>query len=230
MNTEATARPSGRIGAVLFDLDGTLVLTHIDFAAMRSAVQKVIATVGVPAEVVEGLDTLTMAARAAEVVRARDGEDAARALIADAEEAMVEAEMLGLEGAGAAPFAAEVLETLSAKGVGVAIVTRNCRRATEAVLARTGLACPVILTRDDVARYKPDPAHLLAALKRLGATPETAVMVGDHLMDIQAGRAAGTRTIGVLTPGRPDDYFAPENPDLVVTDLRSLLSFVLGGL
>jgi len=36
VNTEATARPSGRIGAVLFDLDGTLVLTHIDFAAMRS--------------------------------------------------------------------------------------------------------------------------------------------------------------------------------------------------
>jgi len=34
----------------------------------------------------------------------------------------------------------------------------------------------------------------------------------------------------VLTPGRPDDYFASENPDLVVKDLRSLLSFVLGGL
>ncbi|HOJ20778.1 MAG TPA: HAD family hydrolase [Armatimonadota bacterium] len=230
MNTEATARPSGRVSAVLFDLDGTLVLTHIDFVAMRAAVQEVIAAAGVPAEVVKGLDILTMATRAVEFVRARDGEAASQELIARAEDAMVEAEMLGLEGAGAAPFAAEVLETLSAKGVGVAIVTRNCRRATEAVLARTGLACPVILTRDDVVRYKPDPAHLLAALECLGATPEVAVMVGDHLMDIQAGRAAGMRTIGVLTPGRPDDYFASENPDLVVKDLRSLLSFVLGGL
>lgn len=229
MYTEATARPGGTIGAVLFDLDGTLVTTHIDFTAMRAAVLAVVAAFGVPAEDLDGLDTLTTAKRATEIVRARDGEEAAGAFVAGAERAMIEAEMLGLEGAGPAPFAAEVLGALAGKGVGVAIVTRNCRRATDAVMAMAGLACPIVLTRDDVVRYKPDPTHLLAALERLGAVPETAVMVGDHPMDIQAGRAAGTRTVGVLTPGRPDDYFDPEDPDLVVPDLRGLLPFVLGG-
>jgi len=226
--TEATARQGGGIEAVLFDLDGTLVVTHIDFQAMRAGVAAVADAWAVPAADLEGLDTLTTAVRAAEIVRRRDGDARAEAFVAEAEDAMIAAEMRGLEGAGPAPFALEVLRTLADRGVAVAIVTRNCRRATEAVLALSGMECPVVLTRDDVVRYKPDPSHLLTALERLGADPAAAVMVGDHLMDIEAGRAAGTRTAGVLTPGRSPDYFDPVHPDLVLADLRGLLPFVLG--
>lgn len=223
----APPRPPG-IRAVLFDLDGTLVSTHIDFGAMRRDVLAVIGAAGVPATVVEGLDILGMVARAAAWVRQAAGEAAAADLVRQAEEAMVAVELRGLEGARAAPFARDVLHALAEGGVGVAIVTRNCRRATDAVLRMSQLACPVVLTREDVARYKPDPAHLHDALARLGVPPSAAVMVGDHTMDVEAGRAAGTRTVGVLLPERPPDYFAAVAPDLVISDLRDLLPFVLG--
>ena len=36
-------------------------------------------------------------------------------------------------------------------------------------------------------------------LKQLDVPPDRAAMVGDHPMDIQTGRDAGARTIGVLT-------------------------------
>lgn len=228
MSTQTTPRPGTGIAAVLFDLDGTLVTTHIDFAAMRAGVLAVVTDVGVPAEDVAGLDILGSVGYATAWVRAREGEAAAAALARRAEAAMVEAELRGLEGAGPAPFAGEVLAALAERGIGTAIVTRNCRRVTEAVLALAGLSCPVILTRDDGQRHKPDPAPLHAALARLRVPPAAAVMVGNHTMDIIAGRAAGTHTVGLLLPDRPPDYFAAVAPDLVVSDLRGLLPFVLG--
>ncbi|MBI3946277.1 MAG: HAD family hydrolase [Armatimonadetes bacterium] len=214
--------------AVLFDLDGTLVLTHIDFSAMRAAVVEVVLAAGIEREAIEGLDTLTTARHASAILRERHGEDEARDLLHRAEESMIAVEMRGLEGAEPAPFAREVLRELADQGIALAIVTRNCRRVTEAAMALCDMACPVVLSRDDVPRYKPDPAHLLDALQRLDVAPAAAVMVGDHPMDIQAGRAAGTRTVGVVTPGRPPDYFVASRPDRVIADLRGLLPFVFG--
>jgi len=68
-------------------------------------------------------------------------------------------------------FAGEVLGALAAAGVRTGIVTRNCRRATAAALVLLGHACPVVLTREDVASRSRDPAHLLEALRRLDAHP-----------------------------------------------------------
>ena len=210
------------VGAVLFDLDGTLVVTHIDFPAMRGAVIATVEAAGLPRAEYERLDMLTMVARAAETLRAQAGEAAAQRLVVAAEEVMVDAEMRALHGAGPTPYAAEVLTTLAERGVGIAIVTRNCRRATEAALALIGLSCPVILTRDDVTRFKPDPAHLFAATERLNVDPSTAVMVGDHLMDIQ-GRARCRDAHRRRAHRRPaSDYFDAEGPDLVANDLREL--------
>ncbi len=224
---QALAQTGGPVSAVLFDLDGTLVWTRIDFQAMRAAVCAVAAEAGVAAEAIAGLDVLAMAARAADIVAATAGQSAAERLRVRAEQAMVAAEMLGLQDAGPAPYAAEVLSSLRQRGMGIGIVTRNCRRATDAVLASTGLeGHSVVLTREDVARCKPDPSHLLEALHRLSVPPQAAVMVGDHTMDVQAGQAAGMRTVGVLTPGRPADFFDPVGPDLVAGDLRDLLPFL----
>lgn len=217
------------MGAVLFDLDGTLVITHIDFPAMRVAVEAVALAAGMQREALVGVDILGIARRAVEHARAAGGEEAARVVAAQAEEAMIAAELRGLEGAGPAPFAIEVLQALADAEIRVGIVTRNCRRATDAVLAMAGIASPVILTRDDVPRCKPDPGHLLAALERLGVPPAAAVMVGDHPMDVAGGRAAGMRTVGVRLAGRPADTFDAARPDLVIDDLRGLLPFVFGG-
>lgn len=227
MNTETRITNDGAIRAVLFDLDGTLVLTRIDFAAMRAAVVEVVLAAGIEREAIAGFDTLTTARQAAAILRQRQGEEAARNLLHRAEEAMIAVEMRGLEGAEPAPFVGEVWSTLAQHGIATAIVTRNCRRVTEAAMALCGITCQVVLSRDDVVRYKPDPDHLLRALERLNVAPEAAVMVGDHPMDILAGHAAGTRTVGVMTPGRPPDYFDSARPDRVIPDLRGLLPFVL---
>jgi len=41
---------------------------------------------------------------------------------------------------------------------------------------------------------KPDPGPVVEALRRLGATPERSVMIGDHHTDLKAGNGAGIKT------------------------------------
>jgi HAD superfamily hydrolase (TIGR01509 family) len=53
----------------------------------------------------------------------------------------------------------------------------------------------------DVARTKPEPDLLLAALEKVGADAGDAVMIGDSVWDCRAAERAGVRSVGVLTGG-----------------------------
>jgi HAD superfamily hydrolase (TIGR01509 family) len=53
----------------------------------------------------------------------------------------------------------------------------------------------------DVARTKPAPDLVLAALEKAGAAPKDAVMIGDSVWDCRAAKTARVRSIGVLTGG-----------------------------
>ncbi|CAD0183493.1 Phosphoglycolate phosphatase [Ruegeria sp. THAF57] len=57
--------------------------------------------------------------------------------------------------------------------------------------------------------FKPGPGQLLAFAAHVDVAPERVAMVGDSLHDLQAGRAAGMTTIGVLTGLAPAETLAP---------------------
>lgn len=214
--------PLAGVRAVLFDFDGTLVTSSIDFAAMRRATLALIAESGVDARPLAALPSLEAVARAGAVL----APEPAAALARRAEELLREIE---LEAAGRAtpfPGVAALLARLAERGLRVGIVTRNCRPAVERVLAAAPLAHHVLLTRDDTPHVKPDARHLLAALDVLGAAPAEAVMCGDHPMDVLAGRQAGTRTVGVLGPGGLALAFAEAAPDLLVRSVVELESYL----
>jgi HAD superfamily hydrolase (TIGR01509 family) len=53
----------------------------------------------------------------------------------------------------------------------------------------------------DVEATKPEPDLVRAALDRVGATADGAVMVGDTPWDVEAARRAGVGTVAVVTGG-----------------------------
>ncbi len=83
----------------------------------------------------------------------------------------------------------------------LAVVTARDRRSTHAFLGQFGLgslfAC--VATARTCRRTKPDPAPVLWAAACLGVPPQACLMVGDTTVDIRAGKAAGTQTLGVLS-------------------------------
>ena len=210
------------IDTVLFDFDGTLVETALDFARMRREVLALTNHYG--ALPPKGLYILEIIAHVQRQLAARNP-DAARSFLQRAEWILTQIEMEGADRAQLVPGAQQTLRKLRERGLKVGIVTRNCRRAVERILARLPLPHDLLLTRDDVDRVKPDPAHLLEALRRLGSRPERTVMVGDHPMDILAGREAGMRTAATTT-SRPASDFADVRPDLMMESITELLELV----
>lgn len=94
----------------------------------------------------------------------------------------------------------EVLIFLESKQVPWGIVTNKPRYLAEQLLEKMNLyeRCTVLVCPDDVARTKPDPEPMYLALEKL-AIPRggaaSVLYVGDHIRDIEAGRAAGMPTI-----------------------------------
>ena len=209
--------PFPPLRAVLFDLDGTLIETHIDFPAMTRAMEELVRQYDVPQSVTAGKDILGVVEAAAADVQNRGGDGAALRRTAFAQlEAM---EISGCASPLLLPGTRELMTVLMDRNIKVGVVTRNCRAVSVGLLARFALPHHLLLSRDDVQVTKPNPEHLWDALRLLGEAPENTAMVGDHFMDIEAGVRAGcAATLGVL--GRNSaDWFAPCPPSTLARDL-----------
>jgi len=184
----------------IFDLDGTLTKPVHDFAFIRREL-------AIP----EGSDILGHLA-------VLDPGESARL-----HARLGEIELELARGAEAADGAVPLVEALVSRGCRVGIVTRNSREIALLTLQAIG-ACRhfgegSVIGRDE-APPKPDPEGIFRLLADWGADAGGAVMVGDYLFDLQAGRAAGVATLHV---GRPDGQRWPECTDFAVNSLDEIL-------
>lgn len=214
--------------AWLFDLDNTLIETHIDFALMKRKTLDLGKEWGVDTDYMADMDILAIVERVTAILHSitmssadRQFHDFAYEMLA-AQEAEQCADPIALAGAS------EMLSWLNRHAVPVAVVTRNCRMVSDRLLVEGDLRCDALLAREDVTHTKPHPHHLTDALRVLQTkfsakrlTTEGCVMVGDHVMDIQAGRAAKMRTIGLLREQKLD-AFASCPPDFLLKDMAEL--------
>jgi HAD superfamily hydrolase (TIGR01509 family) len=84
----------------------------------------------------------------------------------------------------------------------------------------------VIITSDDVPNRKPDPDPLIECARRLDVNPNRCVYVGDTRTDIKAGKAAGMKTVAVLTGFDDYDMLANEGPDAIIDSIRNLVEVI----
>lgn len=185
----------GPIRGIIFDLDGTLVDSHLDFEAIRREMC-------LPSQT-PILEALMRAPQGPElermhaVLRAHELRSAHRATL--------------FEGV------AEFLDWMDQRRLPRAILTRNSRECTEIVISRLELQFSCVLTRED-APPKPDPAGLLAICDQWRLPPAEVVFCGDYLFDLQAGRRAGMRTI-LFAPGDLPEF--ADQADLVLREFHS---------
>jgi phosphoglycolate phosphatase len=211
------------IRAVLFDLDGTLVETNIDFPLMKREMISLGERYGIPADETQGLDILRIVDLIVTRLREQSREHESRHVRQEAYQKLEEIELDYCRSAHPIASSVELLDALRDAGIKIGIVTRNSRAGVAISMERCGIMADALVTRDDVENTKPHPDHILRALDSLGVSPSEAVVVGDHRMDVLGGKSAGTRTIGFLRPDRPDDFFDREKPDLIIRDLAELL-------
>jgi HAD superfamily hydrolase (TIGR01509 family) len=124
-----------------------------------------------------------------------------------------------------------ILQSISKSIPRIGLVTstqRNYLKIKMQPLKRAGVEklFEVIITSDDVPNRKPDPDPLIECAKQLDVDPNKCVYVGDTRTDIKAGKAAGMKTVGVLTGFDDYDMLAKEGPDAIIDSIRNLLEVI----
>jgi phosphoglycolate phosphatase len=132
------------------------------------------------------------------------------------------------ETAGAAPMSEAVpllplLSALRAQGLKLGVATNDSEGPARQHLAAHGITdCfDFIAGYDSGHGAKPGPGMCLAFAGRLGLDPSRVAMVGDSRHDLEAGRAAGMRTVAVLTGVAGSADLAP-HADVVLPDIGAL--------
>jgi phosphoglycolate phosphatase len=97
------------------------------------------------------------------------------------------------------PGAIEALDALAATGGRLVIVTNKLERFAVKLMQELGLAerFALIAGADTFAARKPDPAHLLGAIAKVGGRSTQAVMIGDSETDVTAARRANVPVVAV---------------------------------
>jgi phosphoglycolate phosphatase len=193
----AAVTSPGRV-ALVFDMDNTVLGSHIDFAAIRRALGAMLREAGATGESDEALRRHAIG----EMVACGAAHDAAHgtAVVPRMWAIITAHEAEGLRDAAALDGAPDVLAALRSRGYRVAILTNNSRAGADAALEAAGLAhaAETVVTRDDVASMKPAPDGVQEALRRLtgadGRRP-AGYVIGDSWIDGAAAAGAGARFI-----------------------------------
>ncbi len=218
------------IDAILFDKDGTL----FDFANTWGAFgRNVLLRLAEgdhqhAAELgrVIGFDLEKVAYSEDSVVIAGTVEEVAEALAPHLPEMTQDAliDVLNTESA-LAPQAPAVplvpfLDGLRQAGLKLGVATNDGEMPALEHLASAGIRdhFDFVAGYDSGHGFKPGPGQLLAFAAHVEVSPERVAMVGDSLHDLQAGRAAGMTTVGVLTGLAQADALAPM-ADVVLPDI-----------
>jgi HAD superfamily hydrolase (TIGR01662 family) len=219
-----------KVGAVIFDLDGTLI-DSIDIYFM--IVEKALERLKLPPvsrnrilAAAESEDFNWELILPQEALSRKDKIiDKAWGVINEIAPRMFEDQMELIQGADT------IVENLSSNGLKIGLVTSSQKQYLEIKmqpLKQAGVEelFEVIITTDDVLKRKPAPDPLITCAQQLDMRPGNCVYIGDTATDIKAGKAAGMRTIGVLTGFDDHAILEKEKPDAIMKSVRNLLEVI----
>ena len=182
------------IGAILFDLDGTLVDTAPDMGAALNNLLIEESLAPFPLEIIrpyvsQGALVLTRLGFSEQVPESEIEPlrlrylDHYRAIVAD-DSVLFD----GLE---------EVLNTLEKRNIPWGIVTNKPKWLTTPLLEQMALdkCAAVVICGDTLDKRKPHPLPLTVAAETMGIACEDCIYIGDDPRDIAAGRAEKMKTL-----------------------------------
>ncbi len=125
------------------------------------------------------------------------------------------------------PGSIELLEQLGQQ-YSLAVVTTRRREEAEAFLtaADIGRYFQVVITRSDCWHIKPHPAPVRKAAQLLDVKPIECLMVGDTMLDMRSARRAGARAVGVLTGYDERQELVRAGAEVVLEDASQLPAYL----
>ena len=205
--------------AAIFDWDGTLADTRqVIVASFQKALNSI--NVKTTAEFIERRIG-TGAAQTFQEILQESGKPSNDALIKTLLERKIQAEIDLSANVKLFDGAEELLQSLQGK-VKVALASMNNQAVIDPILTTMNLhkLFNVILTVEEVKKFKPDPEIFLKTARKLGVIPEKCVVLEDSIFGVQAAKNAGMRCVAVLTGVYTRSELKKAKPELIVNSLK----------
>jgi phosphoglycolate phosphatase len=210
------------IKAMVFDFDGTLAVLNIDFGLMKERILQWMKSFGIGGDRIKERYLLEIIDEVDRLLKEEIGTSEAERFYQGAHQILREVEFEAAAGGRLIPGSKETLSFLREKGMKVGIVTRNCEEAVRRVFPDIDTYCDAFVSRNSVKRVKPHPDHLTSVMKALHVSDGEAMMIGDHVLDIQAGKGVGMKTVGVLTGYIKREEFERAGADYILRDVSEI--------
>lgn len=214
-----------KIEAIVFDFDGTLAELTIDFDEMKKRLKALGSAFLDPLPEKNDIPALEWVDFMADCL-AEDNPDLGKEFHTRCRFLIISMEVEAARNGKLFPFTCEILSSLRNSGIKTGIITRNTASAVRELVPEIETLSGCFLSREDVQNVKPHPEHLFKALDVIGVDPANTLMVGDHPMDIETGKRAGSMTAGVATGRMSVEELKKADPDFVAADCAELMQLL----
>lgn len=221
-----------RMKGIIFDLDGTLIRSSIDFPGMKRSMIAILEDHGIPRGLLSPKETTVATMEKAERIWEEQGTPAAQRhqILAEIEEVMNRTELEAIPTAEEVEGAAEAVRRLREMGYRLAVLTRGHNAYAVEALGKTGMLgyFDLVLGREETPRPKPYAEALqhTAELMELGL--DEILFVGDHPIDSTCAENACVRFIAVLTGPMKEEAWAEHGQKTTLGSVRDLPEYLAG--
>jgi len=189
-----------KIKGIIFDLDGVLVKSHLDF----NLISKEIFNSSEKKPVLEGINNI------------KDPKEKARAW-----EILEKYERKAALSCNLTRGIIELFKFLEQRKIKRSIVTRNSKKSIYTILNRFKLRFDGIISRED-APPKPAKKPVILACKQMELLPKEVILLGDYEFDMISGRKAGVITALL----KSDNQSFSKNADVIVDSISEFTKLV----
>lgn len=213
-----------RIKAAVFDFDGTLVPFKMDYIALRQEIIQRIAEMGIKNQSFNVSDPIrNTLKKARELLNDKDMETLER----EAEKIINFYELEGAKNNAVITGVSEVLKTLKEMNLKLGIFTLNQRKVVEILLNKATLfeIFDAIVTRNSVRDFYQNSIklkYLRTCLGKLGVDGKETIVIGDHPIDIEAGKLMNAITVCVHTPRNWKELRKNEKYDFLIDSIAEI--------
>jgi len=211
---------------IIFDLDGTLIRSSIDFIGMKRKMIAILENHGVPSGLLSPYETTVALIEKAEKMWREKGTSSAERerILAEIEEIMNKIELEAMPTVKEVKGAAKAIDMLREMGYRLAVLTRGHKAYALKALEKTGMLgyFDLVLGRKDTPRPKPYAEALQHTAELMGIGLDDILLVGDHPIDSICAENACVRFIAVLTGPTKESVWVKHGQDTILNSVKDL--------
>lgn len=106
---------------------------------------------------------------------------------------------------------------LKGNGHHLGVISNKATKALLRSLAAVDLLdlMEVVIGLENMDQHKPNPEGIFTTWEKIPMAKEETVMIGDTIYDMQMGKMAGVKTVGITWGGSSAQTLRAENPDRI---------------